>query len=417
MTATPTRIAIIGGGLAGATVANALVHLSGLEVHIYESAPEFSERGAAIGLSSNAQLALKAVIPDAEELLQRAGAVPMNSTRIVIGSGAGAGTIIMDLAGSDPGLVLHRASLLRELLAPLPREVLHANKKLITVKESGSTVELVFQDGEVEQFDAVIGADGIFSSVRRYVLQDAADKSAPSAAGFWDSRVLVPYEKARATLGDEFFEQDRQYGWLGDNAFIMHDILENRTQVQVVISAVEDDPPKDRKRPLTREILNKTLASWLDGPIAKGAIELTLDQEDPHSYSQWEHKSTPTYAHGRVCVIGDAAHATTPWQGAGAGQAFEDAVILGTLFGNLKSLQEIPAAFKAFDAVRRPRGQQVIDSSRGTGQLCCGQNAEVGLDPDKMRAAMGSRWAFIFALSLDQHKQDALDKFNAVRGG
>ena len=84
---TPFRklsIAISGGGLAGATLANALVHQPHLEVNVYESAPEFSERGAAVGLAGNAQRSLQAIIPSAEELLNKAGAVSMNSTRVVI---------------------------------------------------------------------------------------------------------------------------------------------------------------------------------------------------------------------------------------------------------------------------------------------------------------------------------------------
>jgi salicylate hydroxylase len=92
-------------------------------------------------------------------------------------------------------------------------------------------------------------------------------------------------------------------------------------------------------------------------------------------------------------------------------------VILGTLFGSIKSPREIDAVFKAYDALRRPRCQQVIDSSRGTGLIFCGQNDEVGLDPDKLRGAMASRWAFIFGLDLAQYKQDALSKLRELQAG
>ncbi len=114
--------------------------------------------------------------------------------------------------------LLHRASFLRELLAPLPKESLHAGKRLIGIKETDSGVEVTFQDGTTNSFEGVIGADGIFSSVRGYVLQDAADIYAATPAGFWNSRVLVPYDKAVAALGEEHFKLDRQYGWIGDKA-------------------------------------------------------------------------------------------------------------------------------------------------------------------------------------------------------
>lgn len=198
------------------------------------------------------------------------------------GSGAHAGAVILDLGGApedskpkDGTRVVHRASLLRELLAPLPADRLHASKALsdITATAAGD-VKVTFPDGQDETFHAVVGADGIFSSVRRYVLQETADNDGPSPAGFWDCRNVVPFEKARDTLGAQYLEKDRQYGWAGNGAFIMHDVLENRTKVQCVVSAVENDPPKDRKRPLTREFLEETLHDWLDGPIGKGMIDV-----------------------------------------------------------------------------------------------------------------------------------------------
>ncbi|KAK3389693.1 salicylate hydroxylase [Podospora didyma] len=411
------RIAVIGGGVAGATVANALFQLGNMDVFMYESASEFSERGAAVGLAGQAQLALQQAIPLAQELLRKAGAVPMNSSHLLLGSGPAAGTVIVDL--EDDGsceVIVHRASLLRELLAPFPQERLHASKKLIdiTVMEDES-LEIRFEDGTSDRFDAVVGADGIFSSVRNHVLGDAAAEHVPTPAGFWDCRVLVPFDKASSTLGKKHFEVDRQYGWIGDGAFIMHDILENRTTIQCIISGVEKDPPKNRKRPLTREFLTDILGTWLDGPIAKGAIDLVLDQPDPQGYSQWEHKSTPTYANGRVCIVGDAAHATSPWQGAGAGQAFEDAVVLGTLLGKITRPQDIGAAFKAFDTVRRPRCQRIIDSSRDTGEVLCGVKKAVALDPGKLLGALVDRWTFILTFDLEEHKREALEKMEEFK--
>lgn len=198
---------------------------------------------------------------------------------------------MMDLGGGDPedaGRVVHRASLLRELLAPLPTSRLHANKalsKITQVADAKGGVKVTFRDGQEETFDAVIGADGIFGAVRRHVLKEAADAEGASPAGFWDCRNLVPFEKARETLGAEFFEQDRQYGWAGNGAFIMHDVLENRSKVQCVVSAIEKDHPKDRKRALTREFLEETLRDWLDGPVGKGMIEVSYASCDSHCHS------------------------------------------------------------------------------------------------------------------------------------
>ncbi|KAI1119911.1 hypothetical protein F5Y10DRAFT_290649 [Nemania abortiva] len=158
------------------------------------------------------------------------------------------------------------------------------------------------------------------------------------------------------------------------------------------------------------------MSGWTDGPVTEGVIELILDQAEPKKYAQWEHKSTSTYANGRICVIGDAAHATTPWQAAGAGQAFEDAVVLGALLGKLSSAGEISTAFRAFDAVRRPRCQRVIESSRQTGQIVCRQS-KAGLDPDKLKMELGPRWEFLFNFSLEAHQEEALNKLKDLQEG
>ncbi|KAI1379309.1 FAD/NAD(P)-binding domain-containing protein [Hypoxylon crocopeplum] len=378
------KIAIIGGGLAGATLANALLQVPHVHVEIYESAPEFSERGAAVVLTSTAQKSLQRAIPSAMEVLNKAGAVSMNSTRLVIGSGPEAGAVIVDMGQTgNPGLVIHRASLLRELLVSIPQELLHTNKKLTAIRPTTECVQISFEDGSTSAFDAVIGADGVFSNVRK---------------------ILIPFEKAKSRLGAEYFEMDRQYGWIGDGAFIMHDVLEDRKMVQCVISAIETNPPKDRKHLLTKEHLSQTLSSWLGGPIAEGVIDLTLDDPEPLGWSQWDHKSTSTYANGRVCIVGDAAHAMTPWQGFGAGMAIEDAMVLRALFANISSPKEIEGVFKAFDTVRRPRCERIIKSSRETGFIFCGKDEEIQLDVNKIREALAPRWECIDAINYESHE-------------
>ena len=82
---------------------------------------------------------------------------------------------MMDLGGSNPekvGRVVHRASLLRELLAPLPPDRLHASKALSEITPTAEDcIKVTFSDGQEETFHAVIGADGIFGAVRRHVLK------------------------------------------------------------------------------------------------------------------------------------------------------------------------------------------------------------------------------------------------------
>lgn len=110
--------------------------------------------------------------------------------------------------------------------------------------------------------------------MRKHVLQEDASVHAATPAGFWDCRYLVPFEKAKQKLGAQYFSEHRQYGWCGDGGFIMHDVLDNGETVQCVVSAVEKDQPADRSRPLTREILEEALKTWLEGPIAKNMMDV-----------------------------------------------------------------------------------------------------------------------------------------------
>lgn len=89
-------------------------------------------------------------------------------------------------------------------------------------------------------------------------------------------------------------------------------------------------------------------------------------------------------------------------------------MILGALLGEMKSPCEIGSAFKAYDAVRRDRCQQVIDSSRGTGLIMCGQNPDAGLDPEKVGGLLAPRWEFIYRIDMDVYKEEALEKMKRL---
>lgn len=90
---------------------------------------------------------------------------------------------------------------------------------------------------------------------------------------------------------------------------------------------------------------------------------------DADMWALFDMLPAPTYYKGNVVLVGDAAHASTPHQGAGAGQALEDAFILSMLLGDERTrcAGDIPAAFRAYDAIRRPRSQKVVSTSRAAG--------------------------------------------------
>lgn len=122
----------------------------------------------------------------------------------------------------------------------------------------------------------------------------------------------------------------------------------------------------------------------------------------------WEHPAAHTYVSGPICVMGDAAHATTPWQGSGAGMAIEDSLILSTLLGHADSVATSRLALKAYDAVRRERTQRVVESSRETGIIRTGRSTEFGLSLQKFQEKLLSRWDFIIDFDNKRHREEAL---------
>ncbi|KAJ4421148.1 hypothetical protein N0V82_003912 [Gnomoniopsis sp. IMI 355080] len=99
--------------------------------------------------------------------------------------------------------------------------------------------------------------------------------------------------------------------------------------------------------------------------------------------------------------MGEAAHATTPWQASGAGMSIEDSLILSTLLGRTRNQVEAEKALKVYDKIRRPRTQRIVESSRGTGVIVTGKGEE-GLDLAKLKQNLLPRWDFI--LDYDNEK-------------
>lgn len=246
----PIRVAISGGGLAGASLVHALIKHPHLDVHVFESATEFKESGAAVGIARNALAALDLIGPSAAESLKRAGAVPQLGVRFKLGEGPDQGALIAEADSNAENRkltsIVHRAAFLRELLADIPMERLHVSKKLSTVNRAsgeGGPLTLHFTDGSTHECDILIGADGVHSVVRGVVLGDQHAANHARNTGSWVVMTLQPYDKAQASLGKQLVnaEDAREYMWLGDGHIIMHNVLENGELVQFVAGSVDQD--------------------------------------------------------------------------------------------------------------------------------------------------------------------------------
>lgn len=270
--ASSIRIAIIGGGLAGASLIHALIKSPHLDVHIFEAAPEFKEAGMAIGIARNAQAALRLIGPSAEQCLDQAGAVPMKGVKFMLaqgeeGTGSMADEVDEEVQGKRLTSIVHRIQLLEALLADIPKGRMHASKKLQKI-DQGNCVTVYFTDGTTHECDILVGADGIHSIVRKFVLGENDPSAFPQNSGAWFLMTLQPFEKAQASLGKDLvdLEDAREYGWAGQGAFLMHNILSGGQLVQFAIAShdrkAEHGQPDQWKRTVGAGEIRRLFQDW-----------------------------------------------------------------------------------------------------------------------------------------------------------
>lgn len=141
------------------------------------------------------------------------------------------------------------------------------------------------------------------------------------------------------------------------------------------------------------------------GPDVISIIEV-MEKRD--IWALFNHLPAKTYygLSPRICLLGDAAHASTPHQGSGAGMCIEDCYILSELIGKAESVQDLDKVFKAYDEVRRPRTLKLVKTSREAGQLY--QFQLEGDDLDAVERNFQTRMSWIWDADVKQDLEKAL---------
>lgn len=142
-------------------------------------------------------------------------------------------------------------------------------------------------------------------------------------------------------------------------------------------------------------------AAW--GPKVQSIINAI---QKPDVWALFYHPPANTFYKKRICLLGDAAHATTPHQGAGAGMCLEDVLILSNILGEVESVGEIEKAFNVFDQVRRERTLKNVQTSREAGMLYDFELLGDSLDKIEENFTTRMNWIWIHDLQkeVDQAK-------------
>ncbi|MEN1786160.1 MAG: FAD-dependent monooxygenase [Bacteroidota bacterium] len=336
------KILIVGAGIGGLCTAVALQQ-KGFNVEVFEAAATLRPVGAGIALGDNAmqildRLGLADQVKSAgAQLLQ--GAITDAQLRPIQ---------IVDNAGFS--LCIHRARLHEVLVGGLGKVPLHLGKRCAAFLQTDDGVQLQFEDGSQVEGDLVIGADGIHSLLRRQIAEVSLRYSGQTCwRGLTDFAMPARYTGmaveawgGAARFGFLVYAEGKVYWYAvnldaeggADNAKTLHQDL------GAIFNSFDS-------------LVNDLILSTPTDHIHRS----DLCDIDP-SFRKWHTD--------RLCLIGDAAHATTPNMGQGACQAIEDAMALALA---LDKYREGPKAFAKFSRVRRPKARMVVKDSWQIGQV------------------------------------------------
>lgn len=348
-------IIIIGGGIGG--LATALVlHRNGHTVEVYEAAPTIRAVGAGVVLGANVVKEMSQLgLTDA---LLAAG-VPISGLQLEDEAGrpllaVSSAAYVRRHFRPHSNLALRHADLQALLLAQLPAGVVHTGHTFSKYTLTSGGVVAHFANGHITSGNGLVAADGLHSAVRAQLLPAAQ----PRYAGYTCWRAVVP---APAGLlppdGPNIFRET--WGAAGRFGYVPV----GYGQVYWFCCLNATHPADPALSAYTPTDLARHFADF--HPAVPALLAAT-----PPAAMLWhdivELPPLPRFAFGRVLLLGDAAHATTPNLGQGAGQALEDAFALAACFGKTSH----PAvAFRNFEQRRRARTQAIARRSALVGQV------------------------------------------------
>lgn len=339
------KIAVVGAGLGGVTAAVGL-HRQGHEVTLYERGAELREAGTAIVITPNGVRAL-----DALGLGEYVRAQAMPGVMGGLRDWRGRPLLVTDVAQAQQAVgttaVVSRAELHQALRAPLPAELVRTATPIDRLDPDPTGVTVISDGRSIARADAMIVADGIGSRLRgqlfpghpglRQVGRLDLRGMLPSPAGMDVSELLagILIDRRSGSMFGLFPVGESRLYWFTDSA------LRGTA------------PGADEAR---RQMLSMT-ADW--HPAVPALIEATPPADiyvDPIACLA---EPLPTFAIGRVALLGDAAHAMTPDLGQGASQAFEDAAAVTHHLAGAEP-EEVAQRLSAYDAERRPRANRMM---------------------------------------------------------
>jgi salicylate hydroxylase len=398
-----TRIAVIGGGLGGLTAAIALKKIAGVQVTVFEQASKLGEVGAGVTVAPNAARVLDEL--GVLEKIRRVGAVP-DGHGVYLDA---MGNLVTDAAWEDSGkqyqnIGMYRPDLIDALAGEVETEAVRLSHRLTSVETLESGVRVEFENGVQEVFDAVIGADGIHSVVRKAIDQHPE----PVYSGYLVYRGVVDASR----LPDDWPMISQV--WMGNSRHFMCYPLQQRKLFNFVAGVPSD-------RPLNGPWSGPAEVSELAAEFAGEGWDPRLQRfieaiEKTFWWGLFDHEPLTNWSRGPITLLGDAAHTMLPHQGQGVNQAIEDSMALATFLAAADDVSDIPEAFRRYTAVRMQRTAILQNGSRRAGAMFDAQYEFANLekrDAD-IRVGRDFRRSAVFDYDARKVAEKALNRFRKV---
>jgi len=368
-------VAVVGAGIGGLAAAIALTRI-GRDVAVYEQAPHFQRVGTAINLTPNAVKVVDGLGLGAHARVRACR--PTHRVSRTWDTGAETSRLEMSQAAERrygaPQLTMHRADLLAALEAALPQGTIHLGKRLVGLTQDEDGVALTFADGTHARAAAVIGADGIHSSVRELVF----GAEAPRFAGMVGYRSLVPARRIGRYDGDAFIK------WWGptQQSMLITFLINGGEDLYIFATRAEESW---RQESWSSEGDVRELRAAYAG-FHREARDVLEECRDVLKTALYERDPLEHWAKGRVCLLGDACHPMMPFMAQGAAMGLEDAAILARC---IEAESSLAGALGRYETTRLGRASTIQLVSRENDFLRTGIDADWVYGYDAWRAALG----------------------------